>query len=826
MSGSTLVMAPAMDSSSTSGISRSHSTPELMNLSSYSYEGTSDKTRADADYDMPSFDDSFKLDTSFFLSDGSSAAKEAEASGWRPSAPAAVAEPAPEPQAVLRRSRTGSLMERPRSWFPNSKSASREKTSGEVSRPSTSVGEEASADSRPGSSSGKTSTFASFAKRSWLSSSGSPAPKRRPNTAKSKKDDDSDSSTKPPVRRQIDLTEQSQAAQNRKSEPVRPTKAFNRASSYFSKKKQALKKQNNVDSDNSCASSSVSLAPPTNTDAQAPNSTSHESNTTTDDSSTDMPPLPPQNRDPLWSQFKNLEVEHKGFTTKSTPQRVIQVQNIVLPFLRDTAGHPSTKELASEDVDRRAVILDQWWNGLLDMMDGVGMGSVPGVDRPVIFDAMTAIMVRPEWRQTTTSFLPLDARCPRERVRSRSWTNASDSTEGSAFAAESAEHNVRTMFVSNLAKQMGFAVDKMAMRHAPDTLVTFAGKTCAYAFFFVPGVADILIRLWGMGPELIRRAADEMGLPRRNKGESEDIVALFPPKLAAFGWTSPKSMWNTLKQIPKMPVLISRIQWTGPWVSRWKGRDTDLLFVFYKHYHQLADDFTPSGLPLTEKARCPGFVLVHAQLLSIVDDTIHRQAAIDGPAVMDPMPGADASAMAMPLPPPNLMKGMNENNLISLLKEILAEEDPKFGGAKHTFAEVCVAMMKAAVRKTSQFNNAACFTLCDFLEEALTVYDNFDDPVSPKKYIDWPFWMDVCKRISTSYNTMAEVRVLSFVFTIWDMVAKDPSRKAAICLDWLLTAETFDNFFNHWCPMVRAYYQRLLCWRICRCEGDADEVDE
>jgi hypothetical protein len=73
---------------------------------------------------------------------------------------------------------------------------------------------------------------------------------------------------------------------------------------------------------------------------------------------------------------------------------------------------------------------------------------------------------------------------------------------------------------------------------------------------------------------------------------------------------------------------------------------------------------------------------------------------------------------------------------------------------------------------------------------------------------------------------MAEVRVLSFVFTIWDMVAKDPSRKAAICLDWLLTAETFDNFFNHWCPMVRAYYQRLLCWRICRCEGDADEVDE
>lgn len=825
-----MVMAPAMDSSSTSGISRSHSTPELMNLSSYPYEGPHDKSRSDADYDMPVFDDSFKLDTSFFLKDGSSAAKEADASGWRPSAPVADAHSIPDQQATLRRSRTGSLMERPRSWFPTSKSITREKTNEEVSRPSTSVGEDVSADARLGSSSGKTSvqsSLANFAKRSWLSSSGSPAPKRRPNTAKSKKDDDSDSSTKPTPRRRTHLTPEPQAAENRKSEPVRPTKAFNRASSYFSKKKQSLKKMNNVESDTSCASSSTSLAPPTNTtDARTSQSTSHESNTTTDDSSTDMPPLPPQNRDPLWSHFKNLEVEHKGFTTKSTPQRVIQVQTIVLPFLRDTVDHPSTKELVPEDVDRRAVILDKWWNGLLDMMDGVGMGSVPGVDRPVVFDAITAIMERSEWRQTTTSFLPLNDRSPRERIRSRSWTNASESTDGSAFAAESAEHNVRTMFVSNLAKQMGFAVDRMAMRHAPEQLVTFAGKTCAYAFFFVPGVADILVRLWGMGPELIRRAADELGLPRRSKGESEDIVALFPPKLAAFGWTSPKSMWNTLKQIPKMPVLISRISWTGPWVARWKGRDTDLLFVFYKQFHRLADNFMPSGLPLTEKARSPGFVLVHAQLLSIIDDTIHRQAAIGGPAVMDPMPGADASAMAMPLPPPNLMKGMNENSLVMLLKDILAEDSPSFGGAKHTFAEVCVAMIKAAVRKTSQFDNAACFTLCDFLEEALTIYDDFEDPVSSKKYIDWPFWVDVFKRISNSYNTMSEVRVLSFVFTIWDIVAKDPSRKAAICLNWLLTAETFDTFFNHWCPMVRAYFQRLLCWRICRCEGDADEVDE
>jgi len=149
----------------------------------------------------------------------------------------------------------------------------------------------------------------------------------------------------------------------------------------------------------------------------------------------------------------------------------------------------------------------------------------------------------------------------------------------------------------------------------------------------------------------------------------------------------------------------------------------------------------------------------------------------------------------------------------------------RLDGAKHTFAEACVAMIKSAVRKTSQFDNAACFTLCDFLEEVLTIYDNFEDIVSPKEYIDWPFWLDVFKKILGSLNTMSEVRVLSFIFSIWEMAAGDPARKAAICLDWLLTEEVFDTFFNHWCPMVRAYYHRLLCWRICRCEGDADEVD-
>lgn len=302
--------------------------------------------------------------------------------------------------------------------------------------------------------------------------------------------------------------------------------------------------------------------------------------------------MPPPVRDPLWSSFKTLDVELRDFASKQPAQRVGRVRALVLPLLRGTMNHKSVKSLGLENIERRSVVLNKWWIAILDILHDRAQHPVPGVDRPAMLEAATLLMMRPEWRQATTYLLPLADRSPSERVRSRSWTNASDSTTASSdqstLLAESAEHNVRTMFVANLVRQMSYVVEKMSVRHAPLSLVNFSGKTCAYAFFFVPGVADVLVRLWGLTPELIRRTAAEFGLPRRNFGESDDIVALFPPKLGQFGWTSARAMWDMLKQIPRMSLLVARISWTGPWVSRWKGRDTD-LFIFFKYFHVLSN---------------------------------------------------------------------------------------------------------------------------------------------------------------------------------------------------------------------------------------------
>ncbi|CAK7270135.1 hypothetical protein SEPCBS57363_003950 [Sporothrix epigloea] len=638
--------------------------------------------------------------------------------------------------------------------------------------------------------------------------------------------------------------------------------------------------------------------------------TAHNSNA----GSQDSPMTHPTSRDPLWVAFKDLETNFFKFLSKTTTaQRMILVRATLIPFLRRyVAGgsNPGTSAkvnalLVPEDIERRASILNRWWMALLEMLDGPSQAqshtgkaqdslfgsstffgtstttngtfhAVTGVDRPVVLECMSLIMSRPEWRLLTAVFRPLAERSPGERVRARA--NTADShtctapDESAFLVEESAEHNVRTMFINNLLAQLVLMVNKMALRQAPISIVNFAGKACAYAFFFVPGVADILIRLWSLDKniELVRRMADTFGLPRRSKGESEDLVALFPPNIGPLGWTSVNAMQAKLRRPPRMDLLppayvsaCSRVSWFAPsWLSRWRGADTDLLFVFCKYYHVLADEFMPASLqlPLVEKARAPGFVLLHAQLLQIFDSTIHRQAAVEAAMLMAGTPMTegmptlwmqqqmkqrqpylvssvdDAFVPSFIMQPShNLFRDMDENRIIALLRDLLTSSET-LAGARATFASTTMVLLKAATLRTSQYDHSGCYILCDFLHGILQVLDNYygysqarradeDAAAGLVDFVDWTFWLDVCKMMLKSNNTMSEIRVLSFVFSTWDIVAADPGRKEALCVDWLLTEEVFNKFFNNWCPMVRAYYMRVLCWRVCRDAGSSNELD-
>lgn len=499
--------------------------------------------------------------------------------------------------------------------------------------------------------------------------------------------------------------------------------------------------------------------------------------------------------------------------------------------------HPSNHKLRPEDLDRRANILNGWWTGLLELLSGRNNQSISGTDRPAILEGIAGIMERPEWRLSPSPFCALADRFETaSTTTTKSAGSASSST--SDFLTESVHHNVRNIFTQNLLSQMAFVVDKMALRNAAASLVTFCGKTCAYAFCFCPGVADIMVRLWTPSHDVMKRVVEESGLMKLERLEdvSEHIASAFPPILHSLKFKSLVSLARTLRSAAVMPLGTANLDWYGAWVKRWSGAESDLFYVFVKHYHILVSEFLPKSTTSAQRLCAPGMIMVHSQILVNLDATINRHAAPQQPEEAsnsaasitfdDVLGDPDASASTVPIPPANATRQMAENRLIMLLRDFLSERNSHIAHARQIFAESFNSLLKAAARKVSIYDNNACYTLCDFLEEAFIILARYEQMLDQyDSVLDWPFWMSVCKLMGSSHNTATEIKLFAFLYSTWSVITSDERRKESLCLDFLLEPEFFESRFNHWCPMVRAYFMRILCWRVARFDGEESTIE-
>ncbi|EEH20020.2 hypothetical protein PABG_02279 [Paracoccidioides brasiliensis Pb03] len=568
-------------------------------------------------------------------------------------------------------------------------------------------------------------------------------------------------------------------------------------------------------------------------------------------SNDDVPPVPqkrtvqlpqlkidaPRKKDQLWSVFRGLDTDYQKFHSKNSSLKANVLRSSVLPFISRYANHPSNQTLRPEDLDRRTTILNKWWTGLLEVLNGRTSQSLSGVDRPVFLEAIIGIMSRPEWRIPTlqNSSLPVTPTASNNGVPvSRS--NTSLESAGTDFLIDSIHHNIRNVFAQNLLSQISYCVDKLSMRKTPASLVTFSGKTCAYAFFFCPGVADVLVRLWNTTPDTLRRVLGGFDMDSNSKARvetSEYISSFFPSTLRALSFTSHAGLVRCLRQKTSPPLGATHVNWSGPWVSRWSGRDTDLFFVFAKHFHILVAGFVPSACERSKYVFVPGLISVHAQILTVLEHTLNKQStstsienlyAATSTTFDDFFDGADASASAISLGTANLLRIMSENRLILLLKDIVTDRSLE-PSIKQMFMEDFCATLKVATKKVSLFDHNACFVLFDFVEELVSVIPPYYESTRQPDLLEWDFWLDVCKKMMESYNSLTEVRVFAFIYCIWNEINRTQEKKEALCLGILLNETYFYRYFNHWSPMVRAYFQRLLCWRLARYEGNPSALD-
>lgn len=565
----------------------------------------------------------------------------------------------------------------------------------------------------------------------------------------------------------------------------------------------------------------------------------------------------PRKKDELWTVFRtldadlrkhdspssilNLELTEDRFQSKSSSLKANVVRTALLPFLRQYNTHPSNHKLRPEDLDRRVNILNGWWTGLLELVAGRNNQSISGTDRPVILEGIAAIMERPEWRLNPSPFCPLTDRG--ESLSASTTTIASSASSNSDFLAESVYHNVRNIFTQNLQSQMAFVVEKMSLRNAAASLVTFCGKTCAYAFCFSPGIADILVRLWSPSLDMMKRVMEESGVSKLDRLDhvSERVVASFPPMLHSLKLLSLNRLLRQLHKPALPPLAMANVDWYGPWTKRWSGAESDLFYVFVKHYHILVSDFLPAEPSNAERICVPGLIMVHAQVLVNLDATINRNATPQQPQqppqiedttstassiTFDDVLEPDASASTIAIPPANATRMMQENRLIMLIRDFLSERNAHLHIARRMFADSFARLLQAQARKISIYDNGACYTLCDFLEEAFIIMIRYEQHDSDHHTVmDWPFWLAVFRAMAASHNTATEIKLYAFLYSSWCTLVMDERRKASLCIDFLLEPEFFESRFNHWCPMVRSYFMRLICWRVARYDGQETDVE-
>ncbi|EPS44341.1 hypothetical protein H072_1667 [Dactylellina haptotyla CBS 200.50] len=534
-------------------------------------------------------------------------------------------------------------------------------------------------------------------------------------------------------------------------------------------------------------------------------------------------------KDELWLGFKTLESDYSKFNCKSILQRTHILRCTLIPFLRKFDGITSSVPIDINELDRRIRTLNKWWILLLASLRANGANMVPLQDRSTYLEGVTGVMSRPEWRAAPSSLAPLSTRNPSPSNSCSSLSSASSTIS----YEKSLQHDMKVMYTTSLLDTLAFTLDGLSEQQC-GALVHFAGKVIAYAFFFVNGVSEMLIGLLGLKAPQLRKVLNEYGIGRGMdlQAVAEGVIGEFPHALHSVGFTTMSAALPRLKKPGNYMVATSNIDWKGPWIPRWTGRETDLFFVFVKHYHLLLAEYLPFGITATARLCAPGFLFIQAQLLSLLETAIHRgpphllpQENAPSNVTFDDIVGAhvvNGNAM-QPAPSKTMYRPLMDQRIFSLLKDITM--DKNFNDAmRDVFATAFANLLKSLAKNTKIVEHSACVSLCDLLEEGIPALYQFEkQSENGAKYIDWPFWMDVSKQMIKNENSMTELRLFSFIFVVWDLIAEDPERKRSICLDWLLADDMWQRFFSHWCPMVRAFYMRLVCWRVGRLGGHGSD---
>lgn len=532
-------------------------------------------------------------------------------------------------------------------------------------------------------------------------------------------------------------------------------------------------------------------------------------------------------------EFKMLDSEIGRFCSKTGVHKANVVRLALLPFLREQRAEYSNilKKNLSE-CSFRIKVLQKWWVSLLSTLRDK-CHPISNSDRNCYLEAISGLMARDEWNNP-------------------SFVNTT----------------TRYIYESLLYDTIKLAISKLCLKTVPLSLSAFCGKVLAYGFFFAPGIAPVLIHLLRVSQENIDRIVEV-----NFNSETDELNELstmiknyFPVHITrlighakGINTLNPNDPNNRLR--PKAPPQLPDLY--GPWTRRWASTNSDVFIAFIKHYYSIISYLLPNNLPLNAHLASPGLIILHSFILggfesfvkidsnggasgSSSSTTASPKETYPDTIAVSPIQTSAATPSSSSSSSPGNKKRVDQIKMLSAIREILHNDDnclPYYEAYSRQFEKI----LHAITLKTSLFDVHSCISLADLIEEYISslVLDHYLTrprvQIQKDEAIDWKFWIRVVEKMLSSENSSTELRALALLFNLWENIpissysqldandepqpnggeddelefylsSSDGLKWGVTC--WLLSDRMWKKYFCHWQPLVRSYYQRILCWRI------------
>lgn len=505
------------------------------------------------------------------------------------------------------------------------------------------------------------------------------------------------------------------------------------------------------------------------------------------------------------------------FVSKTGIHKANVLRLALLPFLREHRGESA--HVSVDEYGFRIKVLKKWWIAILMALND---RTVSGSDRSAYLEGISGLLSRQEWVQQQE-----------DRV-----------------------------YASLLCDTLRLVIQKLCLKSVPLAIAAFSGKVLAYSFFWVPGVAPVLLHMLGIQQSTIDRITS-VSFPEN--GGSDDMTTLenaislvkssFPAHLEPLVGkadgindcnTKRSRMGGTLptrrSKQPEPPNGLTDLY--GPWSRRWTAQNSDVFFAFLKHYYSIMSSLLPAELPWNAHLATPGLIILHASILRGLDFVVHQSI---NPRKLD----NDFNVKAVsPVPAVGTRRRVDQLKIMATLREILHNDDG-FVQFYEPYCRQFERILHSVALQTSLYDVESCIVLADLVEEYLSslilTYPWTENRVKIQKdrAIDWEFWIRVVQKMLSSGNCHTEIRAFSFLFNLWDNIpisslgtyssaahvesldefdfhANDEEGLRWNCTVWLLSPPMWKRYFCHWQPLVRSYYHRLLCWRVASVGPESD----